>query len=149
MVVRRESGLVTPNTHVCTLDPFGGLLSRPQTAIFLSKDFFKRGFERNRQLRTSTFRKITASFAALAVIVSLGTSPVLARGGGGGGHFGGGTFIGGGGFHAGGFGRGGFHPGGRMYGGAYSHHRFYGGYNACVVNPYYQWPNQYSSPYTC
>jgi hypothetical protein len=101
-------------------------------------------------MHASTFRKITASFAALAVIVSLGTSPVLARGGGGGGHFGGGgTFIGGGGFHAGGFGGGGFHPGGRMYGGAYSHHRFYGGYNACVVNPYYQWPNQYSSPYTC
>src|SRR5580704_16917965 len=92
-------------------------------------------------MRTSTFRKITASFAALTVIVSLGTSPVLARGGGGGGHFGGGgTFIGGGGFHAGGFGGRGFHPGGRMYGGAYSHHRFYGGYNACVVNPYSQWP---------
>ena len=91
-------------------------------------------------MRASTFRKITASFAALAVIVSLGTSPVLARGGGGGGHFGGGgTFIGGGGFH----------PGGRMYGGAYNHHRFYGAYNACVVNPYNQWPNQYSWPYTC
>jgi hypothetical protein len=92
-------------------------------------------------MRASTFRKITAVFAALAVIVSLGTSPVLARGVGGGGHMGGGrTFIGGGGFHAGGFGRGGFHPGGRMYGGAYGHHRFYGGYNACVVNPYNQWP---------
>jgi hypothetical protein len=37
MVVRRESGLVSSNTHVCTLDPFGGLLSRPQTAISLSK----------------------------------------------------------------------------------------------------------------
>ena len=74
-------------------------------------------------MRASTFRKITASFAALAVIVFLGTSPVVARGGGGGGHMGGGgTFIGGGGFHAGGFGRGGFHSGGRMYGGAYSHH---------------------------
>ena len=36
-----------------------------------------------------------------------------------------------------------------MYGGAYNHHRFYGGYNACVVNPYNQWPNQYSWPYTC
>ena len=33
-----------------------------------------------------------------------------------------------------------------MYGGAYSHHRFYGDYNACVVNPYNQWPNQYSWP---
>src|SRR5580693_8206971 len=105
---------------------------------------------RESSMRTSTFRKITASFAALAVIVSLGTSPVLARGGGGGGHFGGGgTFIGGGGFHAGGFGGRGFHPGGRMYGGAYNHHRFYGAYNACVVNPYNQWPNQYSWPYTC
>ena len=63
-------------------------------------------------MRTSTFRKITASFAALAVIVCLGTSPVLARGGGGGGHFGGGgTFIGGGGFHAGGFARGRFSSG--------------------------------------
>ena len=61
--------------------------------------------------------------------------------------------FGGGGFHAGGFGGGGFHPGGRMYGGTYSHHRFYGGYNACVVNPYNQWPNpanpQYSWPYMC
>src|ERR1700719_2721353 len=100
-------------------------------------------------MRTSTFRKITASFATLAVIVSLGSSPVLARGGGGGGggggHFGGGGTVvgggfGGGGFHAGRFGGGVFHPGGRMYGGAYSHHRFYGGYNACVVNPYNQWP---------
>jgi hypothetical protein len=35
--------------HVCTLDPFGRLLSWPQTAISLSKDIFKRGFERNRQ----------------------------------------------------------------------------------------------------
>jgi hypothetical protein len=141
VVVLRKSGLVTSNTHVCTLDPFGCLLSWPQTAISLSKDFFKRDFEKESSMRASTFRKITASFAALAVIVSLGTSPVLARGGGGGGHFGGGgTFIGGGGFHAGGFGRGGFHSGGRMYGGAYSHHPFYGGYNACVVNPYNQWP---------
>jgi hypothetical protein len=38
-----------PNTHVCTLDPSGHLLSWPQTAISLSKDVFKRGFERNRQ----------------------------------------------------------------------------------------------------
>ena len=109
-------------------------------------------------MRASTFRKITASFAALAVIVFLGTSPVLGRGGGGGGHFGGGGTLmgggfGGGGFHAGGFGGRGFHPGGRMYGGAYSHQRFYGGYNACVVNPYNQGPNpansQYSWPYMC
>ena len=91
-------------------------------------------------MRTSTCRKITASFAALAAIVFLGTSPVVARGGGGGHMGGGGTFIGGGGFHAGGFARGGFHSGGRMYGSAYSRHRFYGGYNACVVNPYNQWP---------
>ena len=38
-----------PNTHVCTLDPSGRLLSWPQTAISLSKDVFKRGFERNCQ----------------------------------------------------------------------------------------------------
>ena len=68
-------------------------------------------------MRASTFRKITAPFAALAVIVFLGTSPVVARGGGGGHMGGGGTFIGRGGFHAGGFARGGFHSGGRMYGG--------------------------------
>src|SRR5260370_980892 len=36
-------------------------------------------------MRTSTFRRITAPFAAFAVIVSLGSSPVLARAGGGGG----------------------------------------------------------------
>jgi hypothetical protein len=140
MVVRRKSDLATSDTNVCTLDPFGRLLSWPQAAISLSKDFFKRDFERKSSMRPSTFRKITASFAALAVIVSLGISPVLARGGGGGGHMGGGTFVGGGGFHAGGFGTGGFHSGGRMYGGAYSHHRFYDGYNACVVSPYNQWP---------
>ena len=47
-----------PNTHVCTLDPFGGLFSRPQTAISLSKDFFKRDFERNLSMRgAETFQK--------------------------------------------------------------------------------------------
>jgi hypothetical protein len=94
-------------------------------------------------MRASTFRKINASFATLAVIVFLGTSPVQARGGGGGGRFGGGGTLMGGGFggvHAGGFGGRGFHPGARMYGDAYSHHRFSGGYNACAVNPYNQWP---------
>src|SRR5258708_7184482 len=35
-------------------------------------------------MRNSTLRAITASVAAVAMIVSLGTSPVLARGGGGG-----------------------------------------------------------------
>jgi hypothetical protein len=66
-------------------------------------------------MRTSTFRKITASFAALAEIVSLGSSPALASGGGGGGG-GGGHFGGGGTFIGGGFGGGGFHVGG--FGGA-------------------------------
>jgi hypothetical protein len=46
-------------------------------------------------MRNSTFRAITASVAAVAMILSVGTSPVLARGGGG--HAGAG-----GGFHAGG-----------------------------------------------
>jgi hypothetical protein len=34
-------------------------------------------------MRNSTFRAITASVAAVAMILSVGTSPVLARGGGG------------------------------------------------------------------
>jgi hypothetical protein len=98
-------------------------------------------------MRNSTLRAITASVAAVAMIVSVGTSPVLARGGGGG-HAGGvragsGGFHGGGGFHAGG----GFHPGGRTY--AHGYHRGYygggyygggyygGGYygGACAANP--------------
>jgi hypothetical protein len=79
------------------------------------------------------------------MIVSLGTSTALARGGGGGhgagGHFGGeGTFIGGlprfTRLHAGGM-RGGIHS-----------HRFYSGYNDCVVNPYNQWQNL-TNPFTC
>jgi hypothetical protein len=98
-------------------------------------------------MRNSTLRAITASVAAVAMIVSVGTSPVLARGGGGG-HAGGvragsGGFHGGGGFHAGG----GFHPGGHTY--AHGYHRGYygggyyggdyygGGYygGACAANP--------------
>ena len=105
-------------------------------------------------MRNSTLKAVTASLAAVAMIVSLGTSPVLARGGGGGGHFGGGGFhvgggfggashlgggdLGGGGFHVGG----GFHPGGQMYSGLHGHRRFYGGYNACVTtNPPYPYYN--------
>jgi hypothetical protein len=88
-------------------------------------------------MRNSTLRAITASVAAVAMIVSVGTSPVLARGGGGGHaggfHVGRGGFHGGGGFHAGG----GFHPGGRTY--AHGYHRGYygGGYygGACAANP--------------
>jgi uncharacterized membrane protein len=81
-------------------------------------------------MRNSTLRAITASVAAVAMIVSVGTSSVLARGGGGHG--------GGGGFHAGG----GFHPGGHMhargyhrgyYGGGYYGGGYYGG--ACAANP--------------
>ena len=97
-------------------------------------------------MRNSTLRAITTSVAAVAMIVSVGTSPVLARGGGGHGggvHVGGGGFRGGGGFHAGG----GFHPGGRAYargyhrgyygggyyGGGYYGGGYYGG--ACAANP--------------
>ena len=95
-------------------------------------------------MRNSTFQAVTASFAAVAIIVSLGTSPVFARGGGGGG---GGIHTGGG-FHGGGF-----HSGGAGYGGFRGDHRFYGGgynsgYNTCVVNPYYTWRNS-AYPYTC
>jgi hypothetical protein len=97
-------------------------------------------------MRNSTLRAITASVAAVAMIVSVGTSPVLARGGGGHGG-GGGVHVGGGhvggGFHAGG----GFHPGGHTY--AHGYHRGYygggyygggyygGGYygGACAANP--------------
>jgi hypothetical protein len=89
-------------------------------------------------MRNSTLRAITASVTAVAMIVSLGTFPVLARGGGG--HFGG-IRVGGGGFHAGGgFHSGGFHPGGHMY--AHGYHRGYygggyygGGYDVCAANP--------------
>jgi hypothetical protein len=91
-------------------------------------------------MRNSTLRAITASVAAVAMIVSVGTSPVLARGGGGG--HAGGVRAGGGGFHGGGF-----HPGGRTY--AHGYHRGYygggyygggyygGGYygGACAANP--------------
>ena len=83
-------------------------------------------------MRNSTLRAITASVAAVAMIVSVGTSPVLARDGGGHGG-GGGVHVGGGGFHAGG----GFHPGGHTY--AHGYHRGYygGGYygGACAANP--------------
>jgi hypothetical protein len=87
-------------------------------------------------MRNSTLRAITASVAAVAMIVSVGTSPVLARGGGGG--HAGGVRASGGGFHGGG----GFHPGGRTY--AHGYHRGYygggyygGGYygGACAANP--------------
>jgi hypothetical protein len=69
-------------------------------------------------VRNSKLKSVAALFAALTVIVALGTSDALARGGGGGGHMGGGFRMGGGGFHAGGFhGAGGFHPGvARRYG---------------------------------
>jgi hypothetical protein len=65
-------------------------------------------------MRNAKLKTVAASFAAVAMIVSLGTSAALARGGGGGGHgggfagghFGGGTFLGAGagfgGLHAGG-----------------------------------------------
>lgn len=95
-------------------------------------------------MRNSTLNAVTASFAAVAMIVSLGTSPVLARGGGGGM----------GAFHGGGGGMGGFHGGGGFHsrsawnGGFHGHRGYVGGYDACMVNPYYQWRNS-TYPYTC
>jgi hypothetical protein len=85
-------------------------------------------------MRNSKLKSVAALFAALAVIVSLGTSDALARGGGGGGHMGGGLRMGGGGFHAGGF-----HPGvahGYGYGRrGYGWEGYSGGYSyGC--NPY-------------
>jgi uncharacterized membrane protein len=86
-------------------------------------------------MRNSTLRAITASVAAVAMIVSVGTSPVLARGGGG--HGGGGGFQGGGGFHPGGRAYAhGYHRGyygGGYYGGGYYGGGYYGG--ACAANP--------------
>ena len=105
----------------------------------------------------SSLTVVTASIAAVAMIVSLATSPALARGGGGhfgGGHFGSGETFTSGGFAGGGLrAGGGFHSGGRMYGGFHAHSRFLGGCNACIVNPYDQLQNPanppYSSPYMC
>jgi hypothetical protein len=100
-------------------------------------------------MRNSKLETSTALFAALAVIVSLGTSTALARGGDGGrgevGHFGNdGMFVGRGGRF------GGVHAGG-MHG--IHSGRFFSGYNACVTNPYNQWQNPtnppYSRPFTC
>ena len=87
-------------------------------------------------MRNSTLRAITASVAAIAMIVSVGTSPVLARGGGGG--HAGGFHVGGGGFHeGGGFHAGGFHPGGHTYARGYHRGYYGGGYygGACAANP--------------
>jgi len=53
----------------------------------LLEHVIERFFEKEPSMRNSTLKAVTASFAAVAMIVSLGTSPVLARGGGGG-HFG-------------------------------------------------------------
>ena len=115
-------------------------------------------------MRNSTWKAVTASFAAVALIVSLGiSSPVLARGGGGGGGghggggFGGGHAFSSGGFRAGGgfggghaFAGGGFHEGGRFHAGR--DHRFHGNggfdnYNACAVSPFFLFGNPYS--YSC
>jgi hypothetical protein len=111
-------------------------------------------------MRDSTLKAVAGSLAAVVLVVSLGTSPVLARGGGGHGggvHFGGGGF-GGGGFHPGGGFRadGGFHPGdgyrvgGGGNGGYYGHNHDYGGYggyDACALNPFYLLNPGY--PYSC
>jgi hypothetical protein len=55
-------------------------------------------------MHTSFFKPVAGALAALALSVSVATTPVLAHGGGGG------FRMGGGGFH-GGFGGGGFHGG--------------------------------------
>jgi hypothetical protein len=90
-------------------------------------------------MRNSTLKAVAASFAAVAVVASLGTSPVLARGGGGGGG------LGGGGMHVGG----GFHPGGRLAGSFHGSRRFYGGvYNTCAAEPFYGW-RHYTYPLSC
>jgi hypothetical protein len=99
-------------------------------------------------MRNSTLKGVAASLAAVALVASLGTSPVLARGGGG--HGGG---FGGGGIHmgGGGFGGGGFHPGGGYrvgggwHGGYHGDNRYYGGYNACTNNLL----DQLTYPYSC
>jgi hypothetical protein len=83
-------------------------------------------------MRNSTLRAITASVTAVAMIVSLGTFPALARGGGG---HAGGIHVGGG-FHAGG----GFHPGGHTYARGYRRGYYGGGYyggsyDTCAANP--------------
>jgi hypothetical protein len=85
-------------------------------------------------MRNSTLKAVAESLAAVVLVVSLRTSPALARGGGG--HGGAGVHFGGG-----GFGGGGFHPGGGYRvggnGGYYGHNHEYGGYNACALNPFY------------
>ena len=109
-------------------------------------------------MRNSTLKAVAGSLAAVVLVVSLGTSPALARGGGGHGggrggvHFGGGGF-GAGGFHPGGGFRadGGFRPGGGYRvggnGGYYGHNHDYGGYDACALNPFYLLNPGY--PYSC
>jgi hypothetical protein len=83
-------------------------------------------------MRNSKLKTATALFATVALVVSLGTSDALARGGGGG-HIGGGFRMGGGGgFHTGG----GFHPGAHIYAHNYGRTR-YGGYGwGYGCNPY-------------
>jgi hypothetical protein len=129
----------------------------------LFEDIINHCFEKESFMRNSTWKAVTVSFAAVALVVSLGTSsPTLARGGGGGGGFGGGGF-GGGGFRAGGgfgggfggghtFAAGGFHEGGGVRAEREGNHRFhrnggFGNYNACAGSPFYLFGNPY--PYSC
>jgi len=97
-------------------------------------------------MRNSTLNAVTASFAAVAMIVSVGISPALARGGGGGGTgaFHGGGFHVGGGLHSGG----GFHSDGAWSRGFHGYGGVLGGYNACMANPYNQFRNS-TSLYSC
>jgi hypothetical protein len=138
----------------------------------LFEDIIEHSFEKESTMRNPTWKGVTASFAAVALVVSLGaSSPVLARGGGGGGGHGGGGFGGGGhGFSGGGhafggdragggfggghaFAGGGFHGGGGFHEGRGRDHRFRGNggfdeYNACVANPFYLFENP-TYPYSC
>jgi hypothetical protein len=60
MVVRRESGLVSFNTHVCTLDPFGGL--RRTATRYRSRDNTRRVLVPE----PSTWAMMVLGFAGLA-----------------------------------------------------------------------------------
>ena len=97
MVVRRESGLVSSNTHT-RMHARSIWWSDKQASDchLLVEGLLQTRLRKDRQCALQPSGKSPHPFAALAVIASLGTSPVLARGGGGGGgHFGGGgTFEG-------------------------------------------------------
>jgi hypothetical protein len=98
-------------------------------------------------MRDSTLKAGAAALAALGVILCLGTSPVVAMGGGPGGpggNGGGGVHFDGGGVHP----SGGYHRGATSNGGYHAYHPSAGGYNACALTPYNQSINR-TYPYSC